>query len=628
MLSRYSRQHCSRAKLSWSVVISEKDNAPISCKLLFSTSAVQKDWKKEWQRRILENAAKLEKTVLKENRFVAPPPPKVINKPASFSDQLLETVKSRWESAAKIGSKTDSKKKASAKNLRKHQSQAPLLRRLKHWSKEEQKLSPKKSLNVTKVKLKDSVRDAKYYAETGYLYAKIHGKSGLHKSRHYLKEGKEFMKANTPKKVKKFTNELQEGSCNEYEKLRAAMRVGKLKREERTDELTYQDLVAAHNTKRDKFKTLTFLAFGSIPFGSSLVALCRYVNPRKILPQTFWNDEQHQKFPLEDHAERVDSMKLIADHVANCRNNMTVMKKHGRLMEVVCDSVKYGVVLTNEVLLMMKNVCHEEPLQISGSNLPVLRALCKTFGLGSIGSPEFLTTKLRAHASTIREMDVMLRYNGIDSLTDRELRAATFMRTLNANSFSKEANEYWLENWLSLSERCSQGDVWFYYYSMVLHSYSFNETVYKENGFDLNMPQRIPKEPPKQLEDGISSTTLATTPANLKAEAVPLADVTEIHANTEPLNGINTSAAIKSVANVTNDSVKADDTNSSGIGTKSTDFTGTVEFTSTSTTKPSTNATEAANAKSTDDNVAIAKTKDGKAVNFKHPAPTKPGKSE
>lgn len=609
MLPRYSRQHCFRAKLSRNAVICKKDYGPISSKLLFSTSDIRKDWKREWQRRILENAAKLEKTVLKENRFVAPPPPKVIDKPVSLSDQLMKTVKSSWENAAKIGSKTDSKKKNSIKNLKKHQPQAPLLKRMKHWAKDEQKANPKTSVQVTKKKLKEGMRDAKYYAETSYLYAKIHGKSGIQKSQHYLKEGKEFMKANTPKKVKQFTNELQEGSSKEYEKIRAAMKAGKLKREGRTDELTYQDLVAAHNVKRDKFKTLTFIAFGSIPFGSSLVALCRYVNPRKILPQTFWNDEQHQVFPLKDHAERVESMKLIADHVSNCRNNMTVMKKHGRLMEVVCDSVKYNVVLTNEVLLMMKNVCHEEPLQISGSNLPVLRALCKIFGLGSLGSPEFLTTKLRSHASTIREMDVMLRYNGIESLTDRELRAATFMRSLNANAFSKEANEYWLENWLSLSERCSQGDVWFYYYCMVLHSYSFNETVYKENGFDFEMPPRISKESPKQLEDGILSTTLVTS--DLKAEAVPIAN------DIEPVNGTNTTAAIKSKTKATNDATKA----------KNTDFMGTIKFTSTSATEPNTDAIEAANAKTTDDNAATTKSKDDKTATLNNPSVTKPDKS-
>lgn len=111
MLPRYSRQHCFRAKLSRNAVICKKDYAPISSKLLFSTSDIRKDWKREWQRRILENAAKLEKTVLKENRFVAPPPPKVIDKAVSFSDQLMKTVKSSWENAAKIGSKTDSKKK-------------------------------------------------------------------------------------------------------------------------------------------------------------------------------------------------------------------------------------------------------------------------------------------------------------------------------------------------------------------------------------------------------------------------------------------------------------------------------------------------------------------------------------
>lgn len=312
--------------------------------------------------------------------------------------------------------------------------------------------------------------------------------------------------------------------------------------------LARQDLVAAYSVKRDRYKTLTFVAFGSVPFGSSLIALSRYVNPRKLLPQTFWSDEQYGKFLLEDHAERADAVKRVAEHVAACRRNPMVMTRHGRVMEIVCDALKYGAVLTNEALLLMRDACQDEPLQISGSNLPVQRDLCKVFGLSAAGGARHLTSRLRAHAIAVREMDVMLRARGVRSLPDRDLRAATFMRSLNANAFSREANEYWLESWLQVSEGCSKVDTWFFYYAMVLHSYHFSESVYKNNGFDLETLAK--PEPPRQLEDGsVPYTTLVASPQP-GSEAEPIAEAIEASVTEPVANPLSPAAAPEPAATI------------------------------------------------------------------------------
>lgn len=78
-------------------------------------------------------------------------------------------------------------------------------------------------------------------------------------------------------------------------------------------------------------------------------------------------------------------------------------------------------------------------------------------GLSPFGTDNFLRTRLRAHLGGLKRDDRVIREEGLDTLTDDELRQACRARAMRAvfgdgaRAFMKQSMEEWLE--LSL-DRC------------------------------------------------------------------------------------------------------------------------------------------------------------------------------
>lgn len=424
----------------------------------FGTTAVTANWRK--------NLPYLDKYFLKKKEE-----PKPV-KPLSAKEQFIGAVKLRWNRVSfGVG------KKEPEKPEEVEVPSSSILHRLKDYPTEAQRKFAKEIFHKARQTSKARGKQ--------FTVGVINCSSYLKES---FKKGSDLVTEKIPEHVREPFRELQDGSMKEYNNLSTAYKVHKMRKNSTLDDVSYRDLAAQSSFRRDKFKTLAVLTISLVPFGGPLLILPKKFNSRKTMPQTFWTDKEHRDFISINHAERLDSIKFVVDHLVSCRNNQSVMEKHGRIMEVVCDSLKYGVVLSNEVLLMMRKVCQEEPLFINNdvSNLPLLRAMCKGFGLSVNGSPEKLVGALEFHANAIRELDIMLTYEKVESLSERELLDANYMRSLDASLFSKEANEYWLKNWLKVSGSCRKGDAWFFYYAMIMHSYNYNKTVYENDGFEFN----------------------------------------------------------------------------------------------------------------------------------------------
>lgn len=424
----------------------------------FGTTSITTNWRK--------NLSSLDKFFLRKKEE-----PKPV-KPLTAKDQFMEAIKIRLNKVSLgVGKKEPEKPKEVEIQS------SSILHRFKDYPTKAQR-------NFAKEIFKKARQNSKVRGKQ-FTVAIINCSSYLKEG---FKKGSGFVAEKIPEHVREPFRELQDGSMKEYNNLSTAYKVHKMQKSSTLDDFSYRDLAAQTSFRRDKFKTLAVLTISSFPFGGPLLIIPKKINPRKTMPQTFWTDREHRDFISINHAERLESIKFVVDHLVSCRNNQSVMEKHGRIMEVVCDSLKYGVVLSNEVLLMMRIVCQEEPLFINNdvSNLPLLRAMCKGFGLSTNGSPEKLGVALEFHANAIRELDIMLTHEKVESLSERELLDANYMRSLDASLFSKEVNEYWLKNWLKVSGNCRKGDAWFFYYAMIMHSYNYNKTVCENDGFDYN----------------------------------------------------------------------------------------------------------------------------------------------
>ncbi|KAG8641545.1 hypothetical protein MANES_12G000200v8 [Manihot esculenta] len=206
-------------------------------------------------------------------------------------------------------------------------------------------------------------------------------------------------------------------------------------------------------TTADIFRLVPFAVFIIVPFMEFLLPVFLKLFPN-MLPSTFQDKMKEQealKRKLNARMEYAkflqDTVKEMAKEVQSSRSGET--KKTAEDLDEFMNNVRTGARVSNEEILGFAKLFNDE-LTLDNVSRPRLVNMCKYMGISPYGTDAYLRYMLRRRLQEIKNDDKMIRAEGMESLSESELRHACRDRGL-LGVLSVEEMRQQLRDWLDLS---------------------------------------------------------------------------------------------------------------------------------------------------------------------------------
>lgn len=202
-------------------------------------------------------------------------------------------------------------------------------------------------------------------------------------------------------------------------------------------------------TSSDLFRVVPLAVFVIVPFMELLLPFALKIFPN-LLPSTFTTKKELEEKITKQHQIRlsvVDYMQETLREVARKKNNDE--EEHKKLIDVIEKIRKNEKLPQSDIIDIAK--LFKEDLTLDNLSRMQLIAMCKYMGLNTFGTDSFLRFQLRLKFSNIRNDDMRIKWEGINTLNTLELREACRergMRSLNLTHFQLRNQ---LQDWLEIS---------------------------------------------------------------------------------------------------------------------------------------------------------------------------------
>uniref|UniRef100_A0ACD5V5A0 Uncharacterized protein n=1 Tax=Avena sativa TaxID=4498 RepID=A0ACD5V5A0_AVESA len=217
--------------------------------------------------------------------------------------------------------------------------------------------------------------------------------------------------------------------------------------------LTRRERQQLTRTTADMLRLVPFAVFIIIPFMELLLPVFLKLFPN-MLPSTFQDkmkEEEALKRKLKARMEYAkflqDTAKEMAKEVQTSRNGE--MKQTAEDLDDFLNKVRKGGHVSNEEILSFAKLFNDE-LTLDNMNRSRLVNMCKYMGIKPFGTDHYLRFMLRKKLHDIKNDDTMIQAEGVESLSDEELRHACRERG-HLDLLSIEEMRHQLEDWLDLS---------------------------------------------------------------------------------------------------------------------------------------------------------------------------------
>uniref|UniRef100_A0ACD5UBP7 Uncharacterized protein n=1 Tax=Avena sativa TaxID=4498 RepID=A0ACD5UBP7_AVESA len=217
--------------------------------------------------------------------------------------------------------------------------------------------------------------------------------------------------------------------------------------------LTRRERQQLTRTTADMLRLVPFAVFIIIPFMELLLPVFLKLFPN-MLPSTFQDkmkEEEALKRKLKARMEYAkflqDTAKEMAKEVQTSRNGE--MKQTAEDLDDFLNKVRKGGHVSNEEILSFAKLFNDE-LTLDNMNRSRLVNMCKYMGIKPFGTDHYLRFMLRKKLQDIKNDDTMIQAEGVESLSDEELRHACRERG-HLDLLSIEEMRHQLEDWLDLS---------------------------------------------------------------------------------------------------------------------------------------------------------------------------------
>ncbi|KAI3880327.1 hypothetical protein MKX03_011060 [Papaver bracteatum] len=206
-------------------------------------------------------------------------------------------------------------------------------------------------------------------------------------------------------------------------------------------------------TTVDIFRLVPFAVFILVPFMELLLPVFLKLFPN-MLPSTFQDKMKEQEALKRKLNARIEYAKFLQDtaremakEVQNSRSGET--KKTAEDLDEFLSKVRTGASVSNEEILGFAKLFNDE-LTLDNISRPRLVNMCKYMGVSPYGTDAYLRFMLRKRLQWIKNDDKMIQAEGVETLSEAELREDCRDRGL-LGLLSVEEMRQQLRDWLDLS---------------------------------------------------------------------------------------------------------------------------------------------------------------------------------
>ncbi|CAN1857777.1 Mitochondrial proton/calcium exchanger protein [Linum perenne] len=179
-------------------------------------------------------------------------------------------------------------------------------------------------------------------------------------------------------------------------------------------------------TTADIFRLVPFAVFIIVPFMEFLLPVFLKLFPN-MLPSTFQDKMKEQEALKRRLNARIEyakflqeTVKEMAKEVQNSRSGET--KRTAEDLDEFLNKVRKGSSVSNDEILSFAKLFNDE-LTLDNISRPRLVSMCKYMGISPFGTDSYLRFMLRKRLQSIKADDKMIQEEGIETLTEDELRA-------------------------------------------------------------------------------------------------------------------------------------------------------------------------------------------------------------
>ncbi|AQK72492.1 mitochondrial proton/calcium exchanger protein [Zea mays] len=206
-------------------------------------------------------------------------------------------------------------------------------------------------------------------------------------------------------------------------------------------------------TTADIFRLVPFAVFIVVPFMEFLLPVFLKLFPN-MLPSTFQDkmkEEEALKRKLKARMEYAkflqDTAKEMAKEVQTSRSGD--IKQTAEDLDEFLNKVRRGERVSNDEILSFAKLFNDE-LTLDNMSISRLVNMCKYMGIRPFGTDHYLRFMLRKKLQDIKNDDKMIQAEGVESLSEEELRQACRERG-HLGLLSTEEMRQQLRDWLDLS---------------------------------------------------------------------------------------------------------------------------------------------------------------------------------
>lgn len=206
-------------------------------------------------------------------------------------------------------------------------------------------------------------------------------------------------------------------------------------------------------TTADIFRLVPFAVFIIVPFMEFLLPVFLKLFPN-MLPSTFQDKMKEQEALKRRLNARIeyakflqDTAKEMAKEVQNSRSGE--IKRTAKDLDEFLNKVRKGGRVSNEEILGFAKLFNDE-LTLDNISRPRLVNICKYMGISPFGTDAYLRYMLRKRLQSIKADDKLIQAEGVESLSEAELREDCRERGM-LGLLSVEEMRQQLRDWLDLS---------------------------------------------------------------------------------------------------------------------------------------------------------------------------------
>ncbi|CAA6668458.1 unnamed protein product [Spirodela intermedia] len=200
-------------------------------------------------------------------------------------------------------------------------------------------------------------------------------------------------------------------------------------------------------------RRVPFAVFIIVPFMEFLLPVFLKVFPN-MLPSTFQDKMKEEEKMKRKLNARIEYAKFLQDTAQEMAKEVQIsrsgeIKQTAEDLDEFLNKVRRGSPVSNEEILGFAKLFNDE-LTLDNISRPRLVNMCKYMGIQPYGTDKYLRYMLRRKLQEIKNDDKLIQAEGIESLSDSELRQACRDRGY-LGLLSREDMRQQLRDWLDLS---------------------------------------------------------------------------------------------------------------------------------------------------------------------------------